>query len=139
MKKNIGICDVPNKDIYTVIQLVTSEVKSNNAHDISIFTKGYTKFPSMCGCFGFPEMSLFSGLVLTFVVEDVQTIIKKKQDIKPAIVFIGQQMNIPLLMTLLVNAKIDILCGSEDHSREVERLLGIKPDNIETFIKEFLT
>ncbi len=139
MKKNIGICDIPNKDIYAVIHAVIAEAKSHNAHDISVFTKGYTKFPSQCGNFGFPEMSSFSGLVLTFVVEDIQTIVKKKQDIKPALVFVGQQMNIPLLMTLLFNKEIVILCGSEGHSNEIQRLLGIKPDNIETFIKEFLT
>ena len=139
MKKNIGICDVPNKDIYAVIQAVVHEAKAEKAHDISVFTKGYTKFPTMCGNFGFPEMSLFSGLVLTFVVEDIQTIVKKKQDIKPALMFVGQQMNIPLLMTLMINKDIAILSSNDNHSKEIERLLGIKPDNIETFIKEFLT
>lgn len=138
MKKNIGICDVPNKDIYAIIQAVISDAKSKNAHDISVFTKGYTKFPSMCGNFGFPEMSLFSGVVLTFIVEDIQAILKKKQDIKPALIFIGQQMNIPLLMTLLINKDIVILCGNDNHSKEIQRIVGIKPDSIETFIKEFL-
>lgn len=138
MKKNIGICDIPNKDIYSVIQLVIQQAKAENAHDISVFTKGYTKFPSVCGNFGFPEMSSFSGLMLTFVVEDIQTILKKQQDIKPALIYIGQQMNIPLLMTLL-NRDMVILTGSEGHTNDIERLTGTKPNNVEQFIKEFLT
>ena len=101
MKKNIVICDLPNKDIYSAIHAVINEVRARNVNDVCIFTKGYVKFTNQCASFGFPEMSLFSGLVLSFVVEDIETIVKKNQDIKPAFVYLGQQFNIPLLMALL--------------------------------------
>lgn len=138
MKKNIGICDVPNKDIYAAIHAIISETRERNAHDVCIFTKGYTKFTNACASFAYPEMSLFSGLLLSFVVEDMQTILNKKQDIKLAFVYLGQHFNIPLLMALLKNKDIVILTGNEKHHEEIQRLSGVQSENIQKFIETFL-
>lgn len=108
--------------------LIDNIINEKSVHDISIFYDDVAFNPNniKCGMFNSTDLWSFNGNLIVTSLDGLQTALKVINNINIFYYHGWEQNKNVLSLVMLTRKKVNIICKSEEDSKEIYRLTGIK-------------